>query len=84
MLSKSGLYIGKENIHIKVVLRKIYKIGAAAVCKTAERRGGGEPAGISTHDLNDSYSGDLVNLYVAEDLLCGRRDELSGRAKAGV
>ena len=78
-----ALDVSKEFIHIEVTLGQVDEVGARAVFG-GERGGGGQPAGVAAHDLDDADHTGVVHARVLIDLHAARGDILRGAGVAGA
>ena len=72
-----------EVIHIERNLGQADHVHALAVLGFRQRRGGGQPARIAAHDLDDGHVLRAVDRRVADDLLHHNADVLGRTAVAG-
>ena len=78
-----ALNVGKEFVHIEVTLGQVNEVGARTVFGS-ERGGGGQPAGVTAHDLDDADHTGVVHARVLIDLHAARGDILRGAGVAGA
>ena len=70
-----ALDVGKEFIHIEVTLGQVDEVGARAVFG-GERGGGGQPAGMTAHALDDGDLTDVIHARVAGNFHDGGHDTI--------
>ena len=70
-------------VHIEGDLRQADHIHALAVLSLGQCGGGGQPAGVAAHDLNDRHILRAVDRGIADDLLHDNANVLGGAAVAG-
>ena len=83
LLGVDALHIVDEVLHVEVDLRQIDQVGACAV-QSGQRRSGGQPTGVTAHDLHDHDHAGIIHVSVLIDLHHGGGDILGGRSVAGA
>ena len=83
LLGVDALHIVDEVLHVEVDLRQIDQVGACAV-QSGQRRSGGQPTGVTAHDLHDHDHAGIIYVGVLIDLHHGGGDILGSRSVAGA
>ena len=77
------LDVMNEPIHIKVDLRQIEQVGAAAG-EPGQGGGAGQPTGVAPHDLDDGNRAGIIYVGIMPHLSAGGGDVFGGGAVAGA
>ena len=80
---KLGLDVGDKGVVGEGALGEVDKLGLIAAVEAGAGGGGGKPAGVAAHDLDDGDGGNVVDGDVAGKLGEGCGDVLGGGAEAG-
>ena len=82
-LGIDALDVGDELVHVEVGLGHVDQVGAAAVF-AGQGGGGGEPAGVTAHDLHHGDHAGVIHPGVLVDLHDGGGDILGSAGVAGA
>ena len=75
--------VGDKLVHVEVDLRQIDEV-AAGLCLVGKRGGGGQPARVAAHALDDGDHAGVIDVRVAGDFHDGRGDILGCGSVAGA